>query len=65
MIELLDKINNNKNKDINIIIFNYIIKNNINYTIINTGVVFDLKILSNEQLNDIDHFFTTFDNGNG
>lgn len=54
MIELLDKINNNKNKDINILIFNYIIKNNINYTIINTGVVFDLKLLSEEQLNDID-----------
>jgi hypothetical protein len=52
--EVFELINNNtSNKQLNKIIFKYLVQNNCNYEIIETGCNFNLTELNNKQLLDI------------
>jgi len=58
---LLNKINNNTNKKLTILIFTYIIKNNIEYIKTNNNIYFDLNKLNDDDLIYIYNLFLNND----
>jgi len=58
---LLNKINNNNNKKLTILIFTYIIKNNIEYIKTNNNIYFDLNKLNDDDLIYIYNLFLNND----